>query len=255
MSVSQNEPVVNLPFLYFTGFQLAWGSNTTLTVASGQCRDSANVYDMSVSTASTTINAATNGLNGLDTGSLAASTFYYVYVIGDATGFKPTGFILSTNAPSTGPLLPSGYSIFRRAGQVKTDGSSHFLLFYQTGTKAERTYYYDTPISVLSAGTSATFLAVSLAAAVTAVNVLPVYLRASYTPNAAGNAFSLRPTGSSVSAANAPVVISAEVMSQAQKYAPIKIIPQTATGNLSIDYVVNASDSLTLGVVGYDDYV
>jgi len=54
--------------LYVNGMSIAWTSNTSLTVAAGQCRDSSNETDILVS-ASTVINtSAANGLNALDTG-------------------------------------------------------------------------------------------------------------------------------------------------------------------------------------------
>lgn len=48
------------------------------------------------------------GAGGLDTGTVAASEWYYFFVIGDSTGVKdPDGFI----STSTSPTLPTGYDV------------------------------------------------------------------------------------------------------------------------------------------------
>src|SRR6266568_7546379 len=98
------EQIVNAPQLYVNNLNISRASSTTLLIAAGQCRDSTNVFDMFLPSA-TTINAAVNGLNGLDTGSLIATKMYYVYVIADPSGFKPTGCLMSLSAS---PVLPFG---------------------------------------------------------------------------------------------------------------------------------------------------
>ena len=44
-----NIPVVNAGYLNVQGMQLAWASNTTLTMQAGQARDSSNVNDILLS--------------------------------------------------------------------------------------------------------------------------------------------------------------------------------------------------------------
>lgn len=64
-----------------------------------------------------TINAAAAGVvNGLDGGSLAASTWYYVWAISNGA---TTGGLLSLS--STAPTLPAGYTYQKRLGAVRTD--------------------------------------------------------------------------------------------------------------------------------------
>src|SRR5580692_3582295 len=97
--MTQLDPIINQPFLYVNGLLVsndATTPNTVLDIAAGQCRDSNNVIDMilgdflnegyGTDNSSTSLNAAVNGLNGLDTGSLAASTMYAVYIIADSSG-------------------------------------------------------------------------------------------------------------------------------------------------------------------------
>lgn len=247
-------PIVNLPFLYVNNATIAYGSNTTLTVAAGQVRDSTDTQDLTLSS-STTINAAVNGINGLDTGALGNNKCYAVFIIADPTGVQVTGTILSLSA--TAPLLPFGYGLFRRIGWVFTDGSSHFLKFYQIGSggSSSRTYYYDSPVSVLSGGSSATFAAVSLVNAVPLINGVAVFLNASYTPAVAGNTTSIRPTGSSAAANASPVILSGVVVSKAQDFAAIKTVALVSSSLPSIDYVVQSSDALSLSVAGFEDFL
>lgn len=79
-----------------------------------------------------TINAATTGLNGLDTGSLTVNTWYYAWTIGN--GVLVQG-LLSLSA--TAPTLPAGYTFKKYLGAVRTDGSSHFLRTIQVNQRAQ----------------------------------------------------------------------------------------------------------------------
>ncbi len=192
--MTQLSPIVNQSFLYAYGLTLSWGSNTTLSVAAGQARDSNNVIDMAT-TAATTINAAVNGINGLDTGTFAASTWYYVYMVGDSTNYSSAGFVISLSA--TVPTLPTGYDSYRRIGCALSDGSTHFLKFTQTGNATTRDYMWDSTISVLSGGTSATLALVTLTAGVPPLANLPVTFQVSFTPATANDYVSLATPGSS----------------------------------------------------------
>jgi len=133
----QNDPVYSLPFLYKYGLILsrdATTPTTKLNVSSGQCRDSNDVIDITVGspniesetiTAPLVLDATINGANGLDTGSLAASTMYSIYMIADSRYYQPTACIatLSTNSV---PLLPFGYDSYRLIGYWATTSSSQW---------------------------------------------------------------------------------------------------------------------------------
>jgi hypothetical protein len=72
---------------------------------------------------------STNGaVNKLDTGTVAASTFYWVWLISNGTTFGGL-YSLSPTAPS----LPSGYTYKLLVGCVQTDGSSHIIQTIQIG--------------------------------------------------------------------------------------------------------------------------
>jgi len=237
-----NIPALNARVAYVTNLNLAWASTSTLTVASGACSNSDNTNDILISDA-ITINAATNGLNGLDTGALANTTWYYVYAIGSSTNSQPSGCILSTS--SSAPTLPFEYDIYRRIGEVRTNGSAQFLLFYQIGNNGERIYYWDAIVSSGVSVGSATFAAASLSSAVPVTSRLAI-IQARIVPNAAGNALSFRRTGSSENSSNINIagpVASQPVSGQFQ-------LPCNASQ--SIDYkTTSASDTPTISVAGF----
>jgi hypothetical protein len=78
------------------------------------------------------LNALTNGANGLDTGSLAASTWYYVWLIDNGS---TTASLLSLS--STSPTLPSGYIYSCRVGAVLTSSSTQFFRTLQKGNRVQ----------------------------------------------------------------------------------------------------------------------
>jgi len=86
------------------------------------------------SSVNVTINAATTGVNALDTGSLANSTWYHVFLISDGTTVSG---LLSLSA--TSPTMPTGYTMAQRFGAVQTDGSAHFYRTIQKGPVAQYT--------------------------------------------------------------------------------------------------------------------
>lgn len=102
--------------------------NTKIDISVGSAMDEVAHGGFITSAAVLTIDAGTTGANGLDTGALAASTTYHINVIGKTDG-TAAGF-LST---SLTPTLPSGYSLRRRVGSIRTDGSAHFVAYVQTG--------------------------------------------------------------------------------------------------------------------------
>lgn len=85
---------------------------------------------------SPSINIASSGVNGLDTGTSAASAWYYAFVI-----FNPTTSTVAAVASliPTAPSLPAGYTYFVRVGAFRTDASaSKFpLAFTQAGSRVQ----------------------------------------------------------------------------------------------------------------------
>lgn len=102
--------------------------NTKIDVSAGVAMDSTNAVMIS-SSSTLTIDTAGTGANGLDAGTLAASTWYHVYIIQKAD--RTVAALASTSASA--PTMPSGYSYKRRIGSVRTDASVHFLAYVQVG--------------------------------------------------------------------------------------------------------------------------
>lgn len=242
-----NVPIVNDGILYCNGLDLAWTADETFTIAAGACRDSNNVNDIVLS-ASVTVNNTTNGANGLDTGTVGASTMYAVYLIGDSTGYNDTAGIMSTD--TSAPLLPFGYDVSRRIGWILTDATSDNLLFWQNGVGQQRTYYWDVAISELSAGASTTYASVDLATSVPpiATNVLFI---STYTPNSATNVGHLIPYGSS--ATSGVVRVGGGVA--AAQVSMLTVPCRLNSGVPTIQYKVQTSDTLSLATAGFVDYL
>lgn len=139
--------------------------NTKLDVSAddGVLANSSGVL-VEISNLSVTLDATTTGANGLDAGTLAASTWYYEYAIRDDVS-STNATLLSTS--SMAPTLPSGYTYDRLLGTIVTDASAHFLAVYQDGYGC----HYAAEQSVLSASTSTAYASVNLSAYVPPIAV------------------------------------------------------------------------------------
>lgn len=169
-------PIVNQPFLYINGgitYNYDDVTNKKFSVAACICRDSTDTYDLNLgnyngqnnsgtANATTRCDATKLGLNGLDTGSLQATTPYYVYIIADVVSANPTGIILSANIPTTGPVMPFGYNVYRMIGYMFTNSSSEFRQFFQTGSNNYRYYAFELLIPVVTNGTATSSTGVNL---------------------------------------------------------------------------------------------
>lgn len=114
----------------------ASGASASVSVAADEIivEDSSNAYK-TLRAVSLTINTATSGANGLDTGTLAGSTWYALFVIAKADG--TTAGLISTSA--TAPTMPTGYTFKARVGWIRTDGSGNKypLGFTQKGRRVQ----------------------------------------------------------------------------------------------------------------------
>lgn len=267
----QNDPIYSLPYLYISGLNISIASTTILAIAPGQARDSNDNIDMPVGFPNLQgitspdiqfqgyqppllINSAVNGANGLDAGTLAASTQYAVYLIGDSRGYLPVAGILSLTSNAF-PLLPLGYDSYRLLGFQATGGSSTFV--YATSKPQNMKYalaYYNQPaISVLSGGNATSFTAIDLTASsavptTTLQNVI-VELLVTFIPAAAGDTLQFRPTGSSATAGLVTITGLTAGIAQTQY---IQVIAGVGSSKPEIDYkVTSGSDSATVLVAGW----
>lgn len=230
------------PYAYGLGLSNnATTPNTKLDVAVGSVLNSTKEFQLNLDVA-VTIDATVNGLNGLDTGSLAASTLYYVYVIADPQAYNVAGCMIST---STTPLMPYGYSAWALIGYVATDAASHFLKGFWTDDKSSwRTFMFDAPQEVLAAGAAAAYTAVNLSALVPSVQNTPVFLQSTFTAAAAGDIENLQPFGA---VGDAVTVIGQRAGAIASQDL---VMARLDSGAAKVEYKVSAG-ALKLDVAGY----
>lgn len=264
MANPTNEPIVNQPALYLNGFQIsndATTPNTILDIAAGQCRDSTNVYDINVgnflnanpnltANTATKINFGVNGVNGLDTGSIAASKIYYIYAIMDVANFKTPACIASLALPSVGPLMPANYGAYRWIGCCTTDASSHILLgYWPANNSQDRWFYYDAPqATAVTAGASNTYAAVTLDAFVPSINNIVVNIQSNFNANAAADTLKMQPlngTGDAITVIAQVAGATAHIQSNSLVVAQL-----SATPHIQINYKVSAGN-VAINVYGY----
>lgn len=95
----------------------------------------------------------TNGADGLDTGTVAANTGYYIWLIyNPATLVAAMLFSLS----STAPTLPSGFTYKARYGWIPTDGSADLMSVIQRGAVARYVLTGGQDIPLITSGAAAT---------------------------------------------------------------------------------------------------
>lgn len=126
-------PVPNAaPYGFIGGLTLSTaGSSGTFGIAAGSATNSSGTQIISLPSAITKTTGsftAGTGNGSLDTGSIANTTWYHAFVISGPG--KATDGLTSLSAT---PALPSGYTIYRRAGSMLTDGSAHWVAFSQFG--------------------------------------------------------------------------------------------------------------------------
>jgi len=108
-------------------------ANVSVTVDEIAVESAANAYQ-TLRNVSLTIAGTAVGANGIDIGTIAASTWYSLWVIWNGT---TTAGLMSLS--ETAPTLPSGYTHKARVGWIKTDGSANKypLSFKQYGRKVQ----------------------------------------------------------------------------------------------------------------------
>jgi len=193
-------PIVNAGLLYVNGCQLSWLSTTSFSVAAGQVRDSTNTNDITISSARTVIISASGLVNALDTGTIAASTMYYVYAIGSSLSDAPSGCLISLSASA--PTLPYNYDMYRRIGAISIDSGSHVRPFMQVGSGNGREMLYDPGtgpstkgVVIPSSGTGGSTSYVNLGLLISLVPQLAIdcIIDVAFTPNAANNVIFFAP--------------------------------------------------------------
>jgi len=132
-----------LPYNYVDDLELSYNTAAQVQIGAGRCRADDNITNMVV-TSTITVDITSSGANGLDTGSEANSTWYYVWLIKNTSSGTLAG-MLSTS--STSPTMPSGYTKKRRIGVAYNDSSGDLFDFQQHGHGKDRIYDWIMPRS------------------------------------------------------------------------------------------------------------
>jgi hypothetical protein len=114
------------PTNWIERLRLEYSAADKVKINPGSCRDDGDTTNLKL-TAAVTIDIDGTGANGLDTGAKAAHTWYRVWLIYNPTTTTYAG-LASTSAS---PTMPAGYTLKRRAGWIRTDGSSNIWPFWQ----------------------------------------------------------------------------------------------------------------------------
>jgi hypothetical protein len=120
------------------GLTLSSGGSSSIyfIVSPGSAADSTNFDTLALAAnmqKSTAAWAAGPNQGSLDTGTIAASTWYHVFVIKRRdTNINNSTDVLISLTP-TAPTLPANYTLFRRIGSIRTNASSLWTTFVQNG--------------------------------------------------------------------------------------------------------------------------
>lgn len=164
------------------------GASATMSIAAGLAVDSTNANYMALAAIAKTTAAWVVGtaVGGLDTGAIANNTFYHFYVIKRLdTNVVDVVFSLSATAPT----LPANYTVYRRIGACKTDGSAQWTAFIQDGN----TFNLSTPIADISSGANPGIAAITrtLASVPAGLNLLAFVQFTVQNSGTGGNAYGL----------------------------------------------------------------
>lgn len=234
------------------GLQLSRAAARQVSVAAGRCRGDSDLMNL-VAAGALTVDLDVAGAGGLDTGTVANTTHYSIWIIGDSTGTNAPKGLASTSASA--PTMPAGYDRKRRLGWVRTDGSANLLHWSQHGSGRTRRVYYDEALSVLgvlTGGSAVAFTDVDLSALVPPgcdhVRLLCGLLAPSV-GGAAADALSLRPNGAF--STDGPWVFPAgNTLAATRRWT----VDMPTDANRVIEYMVtDADDDADIWVLGYED--
>lgn len=135
------------------GMNVSKVSDTSIQISTGHFMTTDYKIDLSLDTA-LIVHTNTRGVNGLDTGTIQASTFdgggvltsgklYEVYVIYSMSAGKVAAGILHLHDGNP-PVMPEGYDVYRLVGWFMTDASANVPIMYQNGDDV----WIDDPVKV-----------------------------------------------------------------------------------------------------------
>jgi hypothetical protein len=167
---------------YLSGLTLSTaGGSATFSIAAGAAADSTNADLMKIAAFSKTTSgwAVGSGNGALDTGSIANGTWYHAFVIKRPdTGVVDGCISASTTGCGAGVgNIPAAYTISRRIGSMKTNGSAQWTKFIQFGDE----FLWDVAVQDLTAatGSASTLQTLTVAPGVQVEALMHVFLNIS----------------------------------------------------------------------------
>lgn len=192
ITASLQDPLDRLLDKYITGCTVTVTDDETLTVSAGCLvgQDSGGVHRFRENTSTATVDNTVSGNGGLDSGSVAASTFYHIYADLDADA---TTFTLILSVNETAPTANCTY--YRYIGSALTDADSDWLPYFWSGTGKTAHVMWDVPINETTTVNAGTWLALDCTSSMPFSSTLGIFgIRTVDSTDAAGT--HLRPKGS-----------------------------------------------------------
>lgn len=201
-----NVAASTVPVRYKAGRHPVYTSASTVTLRSGYSIMDSTDSTVLTLTADQAVALSSSGPNGLDTGSEASNTWYYLYVISDGSNVR--GLWSVTNESVTGSITPpSGYTLKAQTPYMwRNDGSSNLIKGRYVGSLDSPTFWYNqgyrgegqtgtaSTTEILTNGSATTFTAVSAASFIPPASLFGYFYNSSA---GSQNGVGIRPTGES----------------------------------------------------------
>jgi hypothetical protein len=226
--------------------------NTIIDIAAGVCcsDDYSTLMKTAALTKTTGAWAVGSGNGGLDTGSVAASTWYHVFII-ERTDTLVVDALISLSA--TAPTLPTNYTKQRRIGSIKTDGSSHIIGFVQVGDDFRWSVAATTDVNATNPGTSAVTRTLTVPTGVVVLACMNVLVAAITSSTIYALLTALTDTDRAATGFDVTVGASGSSGSNIQVAAPARIYTNTSAQIRSRLSASGASDVFAIGTTGWID--
>ena len=217
------------PRSYLAGLTLSTaGSSANFLIAVGTATSDDATTSMNLTTASAKTTGAWavgSGSGSLDTGSIANSTWYHVFLI-ERTDTGVVDVLISQSL--TSPTLPANYTKKRRIGSMKTDPSAHWFAFFQTGDF----FQWNAPpndANGLSVSTGSTAISLSVPPG---LNVIARFNAEIVVTSAGGSVLFYSPTVATqtINVPNGNVTMTCLVAGNVQFAGPIEVLTSTSSG-------------------------
>lgn len=253
----QADPVFHRSYLAGLGLSTA-GASATFGVAAGLAVDSTNAGFMSLVSAftkTTSVWALGTAAGSLDTGAIANSTWYHVYLIKRPdTGVVDVAISLSAANPTLVTNIPAAYTLFRRIGSMKTNGSAQWTKFIQDGNL----FQWDIPVADVNAANPGTVAVTRTLTVPTGIRVLANVLAGATTTIASDvGAIYLSDLSVSDQAAAFPLatfsLFESATAQTIQSGAPVSVMTNTSAQIRSRMQLSTATSTLGISTVGWVD--